>query len=193
MSDESGPPGPREPRGGALAGVLADLSRLRARVEAVEAQNGLSERVEGLAGQVEAIVEAVQDLEGRQKAVKPPPIWWDLLDEAEIAEARPEFLAWLRDVLAVAYPEAVRELARCWEDHPAARQALTAAWRTWTAAYRNPAADSRDDADWQVRWRFDLVKLAVDATAECRENGHHEAPQELPLGLLTSFEPAVER
>lgn len=197
MSDESGPPEPPQPRGGALAGVLADLSRLRARVEAVEAENGLSERVEDLAGRVEAIDEALDDLGRRQKAAKPAPAWWPGLpddDQDELAQRWGDFTAWLRDVLAVRYIEDARKLSWCWSRHPVAVDALTSLWLTWQAAYLDPSADARDAADWQTRWRRDLIEIAAEELGDCRMKSTggqriHVERDDLSGDLLASLEP----
>lgn len=178
-----GPPepenGPPEPRGGTLAKLIVVQGDLES----------LKSRVEDLSGQVGAVAEAFDALDARERATKPAPIWWDLLTEAELAEARPALLAWLRDVVAATYPEDIRGLAPCWEHHPDVRQYLTAAWRLWQAAYLNRSGDSRDDADFQARWRPDLFQLAVEAATSCRDRGRHEPPEPLDDDLLASFEP----
>lgn len=195
-----GPPGepqdapqPRRARSGELAGVLAELGRLRASVDALEAAQGdggaLGDRVDVLAAQLQALDEAVDALDQDRRAARPAPIWWPALDDDEWTKQRRALRGWLRDTLAVRYPREASKLAPCWERHHAAVDALTKAWLTWQAAEMNQAADARDAADWIVRWLPDLVALAARDLAQCRDRETHQDPPALDPDLLASFEP----
>jgi hypothetical protein len=113
------------------------------------------------------------------------------MDDGEHEKRWGEFLSWLRDVLARRYPADAATLAECWRKHPAAVDALTAAWLTWQAAYLNRAAEPRDAATWQVQWRPQLVALAAAELSRCRHAREHKALATVPGEVLSSFEPLV--
>lgn len=146
----------------------------------------LRDRFDTLEDQVSGIAEAIEELGARQKQSKPAPAHWPAMGE-EGAERWTELLTWLRDVLAARYPADARRLTPCWEQHPATVDALTSLWLTWQASYLNRAADARDAADWQARWRRDLIEVATSGLSECRGAEQHRPAVALSADLLRSF------
>lgn len=176
------PEPPPEPRGGALAKALVALKEVRELREAVEY---IEEQTSGLAWTIEQLAED-------RKETKPAPIWWPALPPEEVADRWPALLAWLRDVLAARYPSDVhRAIAPCWGDHPAAVDALTKAWLTWQSAELNRAADTDAAAEWQLKWRPQLLALVAAELEGC----HDECRGLTPVSddVLRSFEPVHDR
>lgn len=145
----------------------------------------------GVRGEVQGLAAVIEGLAAQQKVAKPAPAWWPGMDDQEHGKRWGEFLTWLRDVLAQRYPADAASLSGCWRKHPAAVDALTAAWLTWQAAYLNRAAEPRDAATWQVQWRPQLVALAAADLSRCRNAGEHKALPTVAPAVLASFEPLV--
>ena len=178
---------------GDLSGVLRDLATVRQRTERLDRR---VEALEGLPGQLQALAEALG--EGADAPDDPPgdpagaedvpdgPIWWPALDDETYARRLGQLRDWLAHVAAACYPrELLFDLAPCWARHPGALDALTLAWLTWAHAYR--LVDPTHAADWQLRWRPELMRAAVEEVALCRTKGAHQSPQALDPALLRSF------
>ena len=100
-------------------------------------------------------------------------IHWPDLDDPDHAQAWAALLDWMRDVLVARHPAAARVLRPCWWQHADAVDAITAAWLTWQAAYRNPSAEPRDLATWQGTWRPQMIEQIKAALGSC-SGGHCE-------------------
>ncbi len=173
---------------------LVERLALKAQVADLETRlSAILDRLTSVEGGTEAIGQALDDLAARQKQAKPAPAWWPTMGPSEHDPRWSELLAWLRDVVADRYPHEVRQLTACWQRHPVAVDAITAAWLTWQAAYLNPAADTRDAAQWTLQWRTQLFAVATADVADCAASGalsdpqQHDEPVGLAPALLATF------
>ena len=148
-------------------GDLGKLMALQARVRALEEN---LEGVQDIRATVQELAGGLEELASRQRQAKPAPAWWPTMAGDEHAERWPAFIAWVRDVLAVRYPrETGRAVTPCWADHPAAVDALTAAWLTWQASYLNRGAEPRDAATWQAVTLPEMLERVGKEVSGCRD------------------------
>jgi len=115
------------------------------------------------------------------QAARVRPIHWPDLPNDQHAARYTELLAWMREVLVERYPFDAEALTPCWWRHPTAVDLLTAAWQSWTAVYRNPAASVDRQVTWQHTTRPTTTFQLRLALSNCSGAKHVDDPHQPEL------------
>jgi hypothetical protein len=168
-----------------LAARLSELSehagRLASRLDAAEAaitgQAGTLAEAAGLAQEVTRLSAAIAG-HGAPPAARYVPAHprqpvWAAMNDTEHADALRDLARWVSSILLRRYPAAAPVLPPCWPAHPAAVEELDWLYWDWTTWALEPAARSRDAADWHDRWLPGVLARIAPELASCAKNGRH--------------------
>jgi hypothetical protein len=134
-----------------LAALAAQLADLRGKVVYLQSRierAGLGSA--DLPAQVAELAQAVAALSHDETAARHTAPYWLGLDGAEHAERLAELGAWVSEVLAVNYPDAMR--CACWASHPAAIWELSTLREEWLRVYDRTYPDLAGALAWHDRW-----------------------------------------
>jgi hypothetical protein len=147
------------------SGQVAELAGLTRRLEAIESQN-LGENLRRLAQTVAEQAET--------KAEKRSQVWnWATMTADQQRMAWEILLRWRREVLAVRYPAAYRQIRRrCWYQHPDVVEELTTLYTTWNWAYMDPETTPPRAAEWLDHWLPKGIERIVHLLRQCSMTRH---------------------
>jgi hypothetical protein len=183
-----GEPGSRDLTLALLASRLSELSehagRLAARLDAAEAaitaQVGTLAEAAGLAASVTRLSSAIAgpgtSPGSRYAPAHPRQPVWAAMNQAEHADALRDLARWVSAILLARFPATAPVLPPCWPAHPAAVEELDWLYWDWTTWALEPAARSRDAADWHDRWLPGVLARLHPELAPCARNGRHAHP-----------------
>jgi hypothetical protein len=178
-------PGSRDLTLALLAARLSELSeqagRLSGRLDAAEAAIGaqastLAEAA-GLAREVTRLSAAIAGhgapSVSRYMPAHPRQPVWAAMNDTGHADALRDLARWVSAILLRRYPATAPVLPPCWPAHPAAVEELDWLYWDWTTWALEPAARSRDAADWHDRWLPGVLARIQPELAPCARNGRH--------------------
>jgi hypothetical protein len=164
-----------------LSEVSEQAGRMSGRLDAAEAaigaQAGTLAEAAGLAAEVTRLTAAVTGTSAASGArftpAHPRQAVWAAMTDAEHAEALRDLARWVSAILLTRYPATALILPPCWPAHPSAVEELDWLYWDWTGWALDPAARSRDAADWHDRWLPGVQTRIQPELAPCARNGRH--------------------
>lgn len=164
-----------------LSEVSEQIGGLAARVEAAEEAIGgqaifMAQTAE-LAREVSRLSATITGQSsspaGQPASLHPRQPAWAAMDQTEYADALRDLARWVTGVVFRRYPTTAALLPPCWPAHPAVVEELDWLYWDWTGWALDPAARSRDAADWHDRWLPGVLARIRAQLAPCGQKGRH--------------------